>query len=120
MSDLSSVTIEDGGDVVVAHVSGEIDLSNAREVGDRLAGAVPNHALGLVVDLGGTAYLDSSGVSLIFDLVERLRRRQQQLRLVVPETAPLRKVLRIVDAGASVPIVATVDEAAGQIRAPAA
>jgi anti-anti-sigma factor len=104
-------------EVVVAQVSGEIDLASAPVVRAELAEAVPNQALGLVVDLTTTSYLDSSGVSLIFELAERLGRRQQQLRLVVPEKAPLRRVLRIVDAAGVVPIVTTVDEASAQIRA---
>ena len=119
MSDLSSLQVDDSDDVVVARLAGEIDLSNASSVGDQLTGAVPNSALGLVLDLSDTSYLDSSGVSLVFDLAERLRRRQQQLRLVVPEDAPLRRVLRIVAAGDALPVVSSVDEAAEQIRAAA-
>jgi anti-anti-sigma factor len=116
MSDQPTVTIDGDEEIVVAHVSGEIDLASAGAVGGELSSAVPNRALGLIVDLSGTSYLDSSGVSLVFELAERLRRRQQQLRLVVPETAPLRRVLRIVDAGGVVPIVTSVEEAAAQIR----
>jgi anti-sigma B factor antagonist len=116
VNEISSVSIDSADDVVVAHVSGEIDLSNARTLGDELAASVPNRALGLVIDLTATAYLDSSGVSLVFDLSERLRRRQQDLRLVVPDNAPLRRVLGIVDAGEVVPILTTVDEAVTQIR----
>lgn len=113
------VAIEPAEDVIVARVSGEIDLGSASVVGDELASAVSNHALGLVIDLAGTTYLDSSGISLVFELAERLRRRQQQLRLVVPEGAPLRRVLRIVDAAATVPVLPTVEEAAAEIRAAA-
>ncbi len=116
MSELASVTLEDDEEVVVARVSGEIDLSNASAVGERLADAVPNQALGLVIDLSATTYLDSSGVSLLFDFAGRLRRRQQQLRLAVPEDAPLRRVLRIVDAASAVPITETVEDAVAQIR----
>ena len=107
------------GDVVVARLSGEIDIASAKAVGEELVTAVSNHALGLVIDLGETTYLDSSGVSLVFELAERLRRRQQQLRLVVPDGAPLRRVLRIVDAEATVPVLPTVEEAAEQIRSAA-
>ena len=116
MSAAPGISIEPAGDVVVARVSGEIDLASAPALGEELAAAVSNRALGLVVDLAGTTYLDSSGVSLVFELAERLRRRQQQLRLVVPEGAPLRRVLRIVDAAAIVPVLPTVEEAAAQIR----
>jgi anti-anti-sigma factor len=116
-ADLATVTVEGGEDVVVARIAGEVDLSNAATVGDQLAAGVPNQALGLVVDLAGTSYLDSSGVSLLFDLAARLRRRQQALRLVVPEDAPLLRVLRIVDAGSAVPILPTVEQAVAEIRA---
>jgi anti-anti-sigma factor len=116
MSDLARVEIS-GDDVVVARLSGEIDLSNAAQVGEDLGAGVPNSALGLVIDLTATEYLDSSGVHLVFDLAERLQRRQQQLRVVVPEGAPIRRVLRIVELDGAVPVLATVDEAVGQIRA---
>ena len=116
MSPAPDVSIEQDGDVVVARVAGEIGLATAAGVGSELSSAVPNQALGLVIDLAGTTYLDSSGVSLLFDLAERLRRRQQAIRLAVPEGAPLRRVLRIVDAGGAVPIVPSVEEAAAQIR----
>jgi anti-anti-sigma factor len=106
-----------GDDVVVARLSGEIDLSNAADVGEQLAAAVPNVALGLVIDLTATAYLDSSGVHLLFDLGERLQRRQQQLRVVVPEGGPIRRVLRIVELDATVPVLPSVEEAVEQIRA---
>ena len=122
MSAAPQVSIDVTGadaDVVVARVTGEIDLASADTVGGELATAVPNRALGLVLDLSGTSYLDSSGVSLVFELAERLRRRQQQLRLVVPEKAPLRRVLKIVNAAEVVPIVETVDAAAAAIRAEA-
>jgi anti-anti-sigma factor len=116
MSDLSALELS-GDDVVVARLSGEIDLSNADQVGEGLATGVPNTALGLVIDLTATSYLDSSGIHLVFDLAERLRRRQQQLRVVVPEGAPVRRVLRIVELDGSVPVLASVEEAVAQIRA---
>jgi anti-sigma B factor antagonist len=116
MSDLSRLDLS-GDDVVIARLSGEVDLSNAAHVGEELGAAVPNSALGLVLDLTATSYLDSSGVHLIFGLAERLRRRQQQLRVVVPEGAPVRRVLRIVELDDAVPVTATVEEAVAEIRA---
>jgi anti-anti-sigma factor len=118
MSDLSQVEMS-GDDVVVARLSGEIDLSNAADVGDQLSAGVPNSALGLVIDLTATTYLDSSGIHLVFDLAERLTRRQQTLRVVVPAGAPIRRVLRVVQLDDTVPVLATVDEAVEQIRSSA-
>jgi anti-anti-sigma factor len=118
LTELSRVDFS-GEDVIVARLTGEIDLSNAADVGETLAGAVPNTALGLVIDLTATAYLDSSGVHLLFDLSERLQRRQQQMRVVVPEGGPIRRVLRIVELDATVPVLSSVEEAVEQIRASA-
>src|SRR5205085_9308156 len=56
LTELSQVDFS-GEDVVVARITGEIDLSNAAEVGDRIAAAVPNTALGVVIDLTATSYL---------------------------------------------------------------
>ena len=118
MTELSKVEFS-GDDVIVARITGEIDLSNAGDVGETLGAAVPNTALGLVIDLTATSYLDSSGVHLLFDLGERLQRRQQQLRVVVPQGGPIRRVLRIVELDLAVPVDASVDEAVEQIRAAA-
>lgn len=118
MSDMSRLELS-GDDVVVARLSGEIDLSNAVDVRDQLSGSVPNTALGMVVDLTATTYLDSSGVHLLFELGERLRRRQQQLCVVVPEGVPIRRVLRIVELESSVPLLATVEAAVERIRSQA-
>ena len=118
MSELSGLELS-GEDVVVARLTGEIDLSNAADIGDQLGEGVPNSALGLVVDLTATSYLDSSGIHLLFDLGERLTRRQQQLRVVVPPDAPIRRVLRIVSLGDTVPLMSTVEEAEASIRASA-
>ena len=83
----------------VAFIAGEIDASNASAFTTQLKDAVPNSALGLILDLSETTYLDSSGVHLIFDLAEALRRRQQVLQLVVPSDSVVGDVLGVVNVG---------------------
>ena len=100
-----------GGDVVVARVGGEVDLSNAGSVTERLLDAVPNTATGLVLDMSRTGYLDSSGVRMIFELAQRLRTRGQDLTLVVPEDAIIRRVLIMTEVERVVPMSTSVDEA---------
>jgi anti-anti-sigma factor len=107
---MTPLRIDDADGVIVARISGEIDLSNAREVGEELAHSVPNTALGVVIDLTATEYLDSSGVHMIFDLAQRMGRRQQAVRVVVPEGAPIRRVLRIVELDEVVPVLAAMGE----------
>ena len=114
VGDALDVRTEDG--VVIARLIGEIDLSNARPIGSLVAGAVPNDAAGVVLDLTDTTYLDSSGVHLVFDLAERLSSRQQRLALAVPDGARIRRVLDLVNMKASVPVEVTVDAAATAVR----
>jgi anti-anti-sigma factor len=105
MSRLAEVRVERVDGVPLACVSGQIDISNRTEVGDRLAREVANVDHGLVVDLSEVRYLDSAGVTLLFALAERLRDRQLQLRLVVPEGARIRRLLDVVNMGS----VASID-----------
>jgi len=88
-----TIGVEDG--VVVASLTGEIDLSNATEITDALLGGVPNEALGLVIDLSDVSYLDSAGVRMLAELEHRLGWRAQALRVVAPEASRSRRVLAI-------------------------
>jgi anti-anti-sigma factor len=81
----------------VASISGEVDASNAAGFAAQLKDAVPNTAMGLVLDLSETTYLDSSGVHLIFDVAEALRRRQQVLQLVVAPDSFVGDVVGVVN-----------------------
>jgi anti-anti-sigma factor len=83
----------DGTEIV--RVLGEIDLSNAAQVRDAIGAAMPDLATEVIVDLSGTAYLDSAAVAMFFRLAERLRYNRQELRLVVPPDTPIRAVIRL-------------------------
>ena len=113
MTAIEALSFEPLGDGLLASVSGEIDLSNAQSVRERLLGAVPNSASGLVLDLSRTEYLDSSGVRLIFELADRMRSRGQSLAIVVPPDSFVERVLVLTEVHRVVPISATVAEAGG-------
>jgi anti-anti-sigma factor len=81
--------------VLVATVDGEIDSSNAAELRLALSERLPSASSALVLDLSAVSYLDSSGIHLLFDLGRRLAARRQALRLVVPDGAPMRRVLEL-------------------------
>jgi anti-sigma B factor antagonist len=95
VSPLARVTDEQVGDVAVTTVDGEIDASNARELGGRLRSALSNRTLALVVDLSATTYVDSAGINLLFELGLELRQRRQQLYLVVPPDAAIGRMFAI-------------------------
>lgn len=71
--------------VPVAEVGGSLDVTNAQRLTDALRDAVPNAALGLVIDLRKITHLDSAGLHAIFETVKRLARRQQRLHIVVDQ-----------------------------------
>lgn len=117
MSARKSLDIHTEGDIVIAELSGEIDLSNARAIGSVVGGGVANDAVALVLDLSEVTYLDSSGVHLVFDLAQRLGGRQQGLVLVVPADSKIRRVLDLVNLEAVVPIARSLDDAKATARA---
>jgi anti-anti-sigma factor len=99
MSELATVRCEQDGSRLVAHLAGEIDISNAGEVGTAIERAVPADAGAVIVDLSHVGYLDSSGISLLLRLSERLRARRIDLRLAVPRDAPVRAILELTGLG---------------------
>ncbi len=103
--DLARIHVQTHDGTVVADIAGEVDPSNARDVGRRLTEAVPNDAYSVVVDLSKVTFLDSSGVQMLFELAERLTARQQELRLVAPPECASRRVLEIVAFGATAPVL---------------
>jgi anti-anti-sigma factor len=88
-----SVPAQPGGSWPVVRLRGEIDLANVEELHRVAEDAVSNRDAGLVVDLSGVTFLDSTGLRLLFRLARRLGDRQQGLRLVVPEGARIARVL---------------------------
>ena len=105
MSELVDLVIEDRDGVVVAQVSGELDIAGASSTGDTIAEAVPTAARGLVVDFSRLEFIDSSGVAMLFGLARRLGGRRQQLRVVAPEGGPVNRVLDIVEFDRAAPVV---------------
>lgn len=103
MSLLARVSDERVGAVVIARVEGEVDASNAAEIGTRLRGSLTNHSAAMILDLGATTYLDSAGINLLFALGEELRLRRQQLHLIVAPESPIARLLAITGLDPTVP-----------------
>ena len=115
MDELVTLEMERRGDVVVARVTGELDVSRAPAMGDEIAAAVPTSARGLVIDFSELEFIDSSGVAMLFGLSRRLGSRRQQLRVVAPGGEPVARVLEIVEFERAAPIDADLDTALADI-----
>ena len=94
---MTPVDLRFRGDLLrpVVLLSGEVDGSNADDLAERIAAAIRNDALSLVLDLSEVTYLDSSGVRLVFRLARGLRDRQQDLHVVVPWGSRVRRLLEL-------------------------
>jgi anti-anti-sigma factor len=110
----SEIAVERRGGIVVAHLGGEVDMTNAGLIRDELLASMPNDALALVIDLTGCRYLDSAGIEVLFDMARRLRRRRQDLRLALPSSSPLRRLLDLTEVASAAAIHETLDAALGE------
>jgi anti-sigma B factor antagonist len=99
------VEAEEREDHLYVRLSGEIDLSNAHEVALAIEAAVPNSAGAVLLDLTETSYIDSTGVSLVLRLAERLRSGRRKLRVLAPPGTPVRAVLELAGVPALVPLL---------------
>ena len=118
MNELTQVEIEEHDDVVVARLTGELDISVAQITGRKIAEAVPSSARGVVVDMSGLDFMDSSGVSMLFGLARQVGSHRQQLVVVAPAGRPVARVLQIVEFDRAAPVREDVDSAITAIVTP--
>jgi anti-anti-sigma factor len=91
VSELASVFVWRRDNVVVAAITGELDISNAGRLQQAIAGEIDERAAGLVLDLAGLEFMDSSGVHMLFELARRLHVVRRGFALVLsPGSAPSR------------------------------
>jgi anti-anti-sigma factor len=116
---LATLRFEPRPETPVARLIGEVDASNAPGFTNEIKQAMPNTAIGLVLDLSETTYIDSSGIHLIFDLADALRRRQQTLQLVVAPDTFIADVMEAVSLRGTARTSKTLAEALEDVREPA-
>jgi anti-anti-sigma factor len=94
-------------------VRGELDLTNAAELEERLEALTESNGPGLVLDLNRVVFIDSAALHVLFRTAWRLGRNR--FRLVLEPTAPVARTLAIVGIGD----VATLSNAVGDVAASA-
>jgi anti-anti-sigma factor len=114
---LGDVTFERHDNVLVARLAGEVDMSNAEDIGAAVLQSTDNDALGVVLDLASVQYLDSAGIYVVFGMRSRLRARGQVLRLVVPAGSPVEDALRLAGVQRHVDVVDTVEQGIEAVQA---
>jgi anti-anti-sigma factor len=112
MSDLARIQVTNAADgLLLARLTGDLDLSNLHAVHTALLDAMPNDALGLVVDLAGVEFLDSSGVEMLFRLERSLAIRQQRFAVAIRPDATVRRALEVSGAAGEMALCPSVDAA---------
>lgn len=115
---MNAITISrsDDGTVVTVTLAGELDISNVAATAGRIDGAIAEGSLAVVLDLTELRYLDSSGVSALFDLARRLKAATRPFCIVVPPGAPIRRLLEVTNLIGSVPVAASIGDVMNGLR----
>lgn len=110
MGRLATIAFEQRSATTVATVSGEVDMSNADQLLERVLGEA-GMAPSVVLDLSECTYLDSAGLGVIVRIEAACRDRSVHLRLVVPAGASVDRVLAMTGMSDLVTIDRTLDDA---------
>jgi anti-anti-sigma factor len=113
----ANVELDHRDSVGVARLTGDLDITQASSLREQLLSAVRNDDLGLVIDLSDARYIDSVGVSLLFELAERLSGRQLRFAVVMPDEGLVERVLTIVDLHSVAEVHRDLNEAVAALRA---
>jgi len=111
----ASVEMEQHNGTAIVRIRGVIDTSNADDIELALQTGAAANGPGLVVELTGVEYLNSAAIKMLVGLSEQLRARGKELRVVIDDTAPMRKVLATIHFERLVPLHRTVKGAAAQM-----
>jgi stage II sporulation protein AA (anti-sigma F factor antagonist) len=98
--------------IAVVRAEGEIDLSNAEELAGALASSQCTDSDGVVLDLAGVPFMDSSGLRAVLVASNELR---PTLAVVISPGSPVLRLLELAEVGDRLPAYATEDEAVGAL-----
>jgi len=111
MPEQALVDVDHRTDAVVVRVHGDVDMANVEGVRNALIDAFDGSDTRHIVDLSDTTFLDSVGVHLLVSIAHGLRTRRRDMRIVVPESSPVGRVLSLMDVGHVVPMYADMETA---------
>ena len=103
--------------IVVAVLSGEIDMSNATSVRQEIAEFVTPDDDAVVIDLSDLSFIDSAGLHSLIELGTALGERRQQLLLAAAMGSHIERALEIVGMRSVVQVHPSRDEAIAAARA---
>lgn len=84
-------------------LEGELDMSTAEQLLDRVAEQRADGVTDVTVDLAKLSFMDSSGLKALIDLHDRSRAQAWELRMIAPQYEPAALVLRVTGADKALP-----------------
>lgn len=90
MQEFHLQTIEAGGDCAVLRVTGEVDISTAPEVRERIRDLAVKGTVHIIADLSRVDFLDSTGLGALIGGLKRLREHDGSLIPVISTSRILR------------------------------
>ena len=104
------VQVSDHDGWAVARAAGDLDLTTAPRLRERVVQIVTGGQPRVILDLEAVDFVDSTGLGVLVGLLKRTRSQGGDLRLVSTRTA-LRKVFELTGLEGALPLWATIDEA---------
>ena len=104
-----SMTVRRDRGVVIAEVTGDIDISTVSGLRERLLGLADSEQP-LIVDLNGVSFIDSTGLGVLVAAARRADTHGGSLHAVCSRP-PTRKLLWMTGVDRRIPLTATVDGA---------
>ena len=86
--ELSEESLDDQTHLIA--VRGEVHVSTAPEFSERLNDAIAGGKTGVVIDMTGVDFIDSTGLSVLLNALRRVTRQQGTLALAVSNPTVLR------------------------------
>lgn len=116
---LADVRFEREDGIVIAVLTGEVDMSNATSVRQLIAGSVTPDDDAVVVDLSELSFMDSAGLHSVVELSNMLDEGRQKLLLCVPQGSPMERAIEIIGLPRAVSVQSGRNEAMAAARASA-
>lgn len=98
------------GELCELVLTGEIDVYTAPTLKQELVALIENGCVDVIVDLGGVAFIDSSGLGVLVSALRRARERDGSVRIVCSRDSVL-KIFRITGLDKVFPIFSDISEA---------
>ena len=100
-----AIEVGPASETCLVRLMGEVDLASADVLREHLLRLLESNVQTVVIDLDGLDFIDSTGLHVLLLITQRARRGRDQLRIIEPSDGPVRRLLRMTEADAILPLI---------------